>query len=94
MYAANYGAIPITHDNFIDRSIFKPYNLIQMKALTMIFNKAHTQEFYNYILEAIKIFDDKEKFNKIIDKTRSQKFSWDEGAKEYKALYTRLIKGK
>ncbi|HOV92646.1 MAG TPA: glycogen/starch synthase [Candidatus Kapabacteria bacterium] len=94
MYAANYGAIPITHDNFIDRSIFKPYNPDTNEGFTMIFNKAHTQEFYNYILEAIKIFDDKETFNKIIDKTRSQKFSWDEGAKEYKALYTRLIKGK
>ena len=94
MYATNYGAIPIVHDYFVDKSVFKPYSTENNKGFAMIFNKNNPKELQNYILEAIKIFDDKETLNKVIDIARSQKFSWNEGAKAYKSLYTRLIKGK
>ncbi|MEN6294504.1 MAG: hypothetical protein ABFD61_00070, partial [Chloroherpetonaceae bacterium] len=94
MYAANYGAIPIVNDYFIDRKIFKPYDPKKNDGFAMIFKKEDKPQLYDYIREALKIFDDKDSLNQIIENARSQKFSWKEGAKEYKSLYTRLIKGK
>ncbi|HAW07937.1 MAG TPA: hypothetical protein DCW42_02025 [Bacteroidetes bacterium] len=94
MYAANYGAIPIVNDYFIDRKIFKPYDPKKNDGFAMIFKKEDKPQLYDYIREALKIFDDKDSLNEIIENARSQKFSWNEGAKEYKSLYTRLIKGK
>ena len=94
MYATNYGAIPIVNDYFIDKNIFKPYTPENNKGFAMIYNKNNPKELQNYIMEAIKIFDDKETLNNVIDIARSQKFLWNEGAKAYKSLYTRLIKGK
>ncbi len=92
MYAAKYGAIPVANDFYIDPSIIKPYD--GKKGFAILFNRNKVSEFYNAINKAIKIFEDKDTLNDLIQTASSQKYSWEPSAKEFKLLYTKLMKGK
>jgi starch synthase len=92
MYAAKYGSLPVANDFHIDTNVIKPFE--GKKGFALLFNRNKVAEFYNAIGKAIKIFEDKDTFNTLIQNASSQKFSWEPIAKEFKSLYTKLIKGK
>jgi len=90
-FAARYGAIPIANDFYIDRTLFKPID--EKKGFAILFDKNKVGEFHKAIEKAVKIFNNKETFNTIIESAVAQKFSWDNSAKEFKTIYTKLLKG-
>lgn len=92
-YAIRYGAIPVANDFYLDKNIVKPFDGSN-KGFAILFHRSNKNQFYEAVDKAIKIFEDKDTFNKLIENTKSIKFDWEPHAKEYKSLYTKLLKGK
>lgn len=93
-YAIKYGCVPVVDDFYLDKNIVKPFDEKTKKGHSLIFQKEDKNQFFNSIDKAIKIFDDKDTYNKLVENTQQHKFDWEPYAKEYKNLYTKLLKGK
>lgn len=93
-YAIKYGCVPVVDDFYLDKNIVKPYDEKTKKGHSIIFQRKDKKQFFESIEKAIKIFDDKDTFNRLIENTQLHKFDWEPYAKEYKNLYTKLLKGK
>lgn len=94
MFASKYGTLPVANNFYLDTNVIKPFDEKNNKGFALTFQRDNTKELYNTVNKAIKIFEDKDTFNTLIERAKSQNFSWDHSAKEYKALYTKLVKGK
>lgn len=92
--AAKYGSIPLTNDYFVDQNILKPYDEKSGKGFTLLFHRNKLKELHNTISKAIKIFEDKDTLITLGERGNSQNFTWENPAKEYKQIYTKLHKGK
>jgi len=93
-YSIRYGCIPVADDFYLDKNIVKPYDQKTKKGHSFIFQRKDKNTFFEAIEKAIKIFEDKDTFNKLVENTQQHKFDWEPYAKEYKNLYTKLLKGK
>mgnify|MGYP001369305251 FL=1 len=59
--------------------------------MRFLFNKYSGKEFLEVIKTAIKIYEDKDKWNKILRNGMSLDFSWKVSAKKYTSLYKALV---
>jgi starch synthase len=89
MYSLRYGTVPVVRntgglaDTIID---YKKPN-----GNGFLFNKYSSKEFLEVIKTALKIYEDKDKWNKILRNGMALDFSWKVSAKKYTALYKALV---
>ncbi len=93
-FAIRYGSLPVVNDFYLDKTLVKQYDEKSTEGYSFIFKRSDKQSLISAINSSLKIFDDKDTFNQLIENTHSQKFDWAPNAKEYKNLYTKLLKGK
>lgn len=89
MYALRYGTIPIVRSTggLIDtvRDVrYRNGNGIR-------FNEAETSDVVKAIIRGIKLYQNKDRFIKIVDRTFDADFSWNASAANYEKLYMELI---
>ncbi|OGU59515.1 MAG: hypothetical protein A2X64_08360 [Ignavibacteria bacterium GWF2_33_9] len=92
--AAKYGTIPVINDYFADKKILQPYDENADEGFTIFFQKDIVKELNPIFDKIVKIFEDKDTLMTLAERGYSQNFSWEKSAKEYKQLYTKLLKGK
>jgi len=89
MYSLRYGTVPVVRntgglaDTIVD---YKKPN-----GNGFLFNKYSSKEFIEVIKTAVKLYQDKDKWNKILRNGMSLDFSWKVSAKKYTTLYKSLV---
>ncbi len=95
MYSMRYGTIPIVRrtgglaDTVIDAT---PENLEQQGLATgFVFEKEDSRELLQTIKRALQAFRDKNTWRKLQQNCMNRDFSWKNSAKQYIALYSKLV---
>ncbi len=92
LYAMRYGTVPIVRNTGGLRDTVKQFNEDTLEGTGIIFNDCLEDAVIWGIKEGVRLYKDKEKWNKLITNCMEQDFSWDESAKKYCELYEKLIK--
>jgi len=98
LYSLKYGTVPVARktgglaDTIVDCD---ERNLKKGSATGFLFTDYDAREFLSAIKRALRSYQNKEKWNRLMLTGMSQDWSWDRSAKEYLKLYKRTIeKGK
>ena len=86
MIAMRYGCVPVV------RAAGGLNDTVQNGETGFVFEKPHHMSLMASIKSAIKVYGDKEKWQKLQRVGMAQDFSWQNSAKQYLALYQSLIK--
>ncbi|OAM92557.1 starch synthase [Pelosinus fermentans] len=92
LIAMRYGCLPIVREIGGLRDTVRSYNqeICEGNGFTFVNYNAH--EMADTINWALKTFQDKECWNKIVKNAMLSDYSWQKSAKEYKEMYQKLIK--
>jgi starch synthase len=86
MIAMRYGCVPIA------RAAGGLNDTVKHNETGFVFEKAHHMTLMGAIRNSIKVFSDREQWQKIQRAGMSQDFSWEASAREYLKLYVSLVK--
>jgi starch synthase len=92
LIAMRYGCLPIVREIGGLRDTVRSYNqeICEGNGFTFVNYNAH--EMADTINWALRTFQDKECWNKIVKNAMQSDYSWQKSAKEYKEMYQKLIK--
>lgn len=85
MIAMRYGTVPIVRQTGGLKDTVK-HNLTGL-----VFTKYNTLEMTKILQSALKLYKNKAKIKKMVNRDMNQDFSWDKSAKEYLNLYKKLL---
>ena len=91
MYSLTYGTVPIVRETGGLADTVVKYNEKTEEGTGFVFKKYDVKEMMKEIKRAVKLFDDKKTWNKIIKSGMKQDFSWDVSAKGYIELYKSML---
>jgi starch synthase len=92
MYSLAYGTVPIVRLTGGMKDIATQFNEKTQKGNSFTFNKYLGSEFLDAIKQALKTYENKEIWSKIIENGMNQDYSWKETVSEYDEIYRFLIK--
>lgn len=94
MIAMRYGSVPIVRETGGLKDTVLPYNKYTGEGTGFSFYEKSSYILKDVIFEAIDLFDNnKEEWNKLIERDLEQDFSLDKTAKDYIKLYEQIIGG-
>jgi starch synthase len=94
MIAMHYGALPIVHHvgglvDTVDQEInFDP---MAKRGYGIVFSRPTVRSFFKAFGQAMELYDNKPRYNRIAKHNMGCDFSWRESAKAYKALYGMIV---
>lgn len=91
MIAMSYGTIPIVRETGGLKDTVIPFNEETGKGTGFTFYAYSSYDMLDAVNRALKVYDDKKNFAKLIKNAISGDYSWTKSAKEYLDLYTELI---
>ncbi len=91
LYAMRYGAVPIVRNTGGLRDTVNHFDENTMQGEGIVFNDCLESAVIWGIEEAVRLYNDKEKWNTIVKNGMNKDFSWEASAKEYNKLYKTLI---
>lgn len=91
MYSLMYGTVPIVRETGGLADTVKAYNGKNSDSNGFMFKKYDTEEMVREIKRALKIFQDKDEWTKIIKNGMKSDFSWNSSAKKYVELYKTVV---
>ena len=91
MYSLMYGTVPIVRETGGLADTVKSYNKNKSEANGFMFKKYNAEEMLKEIKKALKIFQNKEEWKRIIKNGMKSDFSWNSSAKKYVELYKTVI---
>ncbi len=91
MYSLMYGTVPVVRETGGLADTVKVYNEKNTDGNGFMFKKYNTEEMIKEIKRALKIFQDKEEWTKIIKNGMKSDFSWNSSAKKYVELYKTVV---
>ncbi len=89
MYAMRYGTIPIVRSVGGLKDTVK--DIDEGEGYGIRFDEFNLQEAEHAIVRAIQLYQDKEKFSKVVSRIIKLDYSWNSSAKEYITMYNELI---
>lgn len=92
MISLRYGTIPIVRETGGLADSIVPYNPETGKGNGISFHSVNAQDMLGAIKRAIKLFWDKEQWNKLVANGMKSDFSWKTSSKEYLKLYREMMK--
>ena len=94
MYSLRYGTLPVVHavGGLRDTVFEETPDSITVKANGFVFANAIAEELHAAIQRAIALFHHKDQWKKLQLNAMSTDFSWDASAKEYLAIYEKMVK--
>ncbi len=92
LYALKYGTIPIVRytGGLADTIVRLNGNFDE--GTGFVFKKYEVEDMMKEIKRAVKLYQDKESWVKLMKNAMSQDFSWHASAKKYVELYKKLLK--
>lgn len=91
LIALRYGSIPIVRETGGLKDTVTPYNEYNETGNGFGFKNYRFEELLNIIKYALKIYENKDKWNNIVRQAMSADNSWEKSAKEYIEIYNKLI---
>lgn len=92
MIAMRYGTLPVVRTTGGLQDTVKNYNSKTQEGTGFVFKKYQAKEFLSAIERALKVFQDKKTWLKLIKRTMSQDFSWSKSARQYLKIYLKTLK--
>ncbi len=92
MIAMRYGALPLVRETGGLKDTVTPYNMYDNSGTGFSFTNFNAHELKNVMFMAMKTYDDKVVWNKLVKQAMEMDFSWNQSAKKYVSLYKKLIK--
>jgi starch synthase len=91
MYSLKYGTVPIVRETGGLADTVIRFNEKRKEGTGFVFKKYDAKEFLSEIKRALKVFDDKETWEKIVKAGMKSDFSWHSSAKKYVDLYKTIL---
>jgi starch synthase len=91
MYSLNYGTIPIVRETGGLADTVIKFNEKTKEGNGFVFKNYNAAEFLSEIKRALKIYQDKETWDKIVRTAMKEDFSWHSSAKKYIELYKKIL---
>ena len=91
LFELRYGSIPIVRETGGLKDTVTPYNEYDETGNGFGFKNYRFEELLNIIKYALKIYENKDKWNNIVRQAMSADNSWEKSAKEYIEIYNKLI---
>jgi len=91
MYSLNYGTIPVVRETGGLADTVKKFNDKSKEGTGFMFAKYNANEFFSEIKRALKVYNDKDTWNKIVRSGMKEDFSWHSSAKKYIDLYKTIL---
>ncbi len=91
MYSLNYGTIPIVRETGGLADTVKKFNEKTKEGNGFVFKKYSADELLSEIKRALKLYKDKETWNKLVKAAMKEDFSWHSSAKKYIELYKTIL---
>ncbi len=92
MIAMRYGSIPVVRETGGLKDSVKPFNPDNGEGTGYTFYSYNAHDMLNAIWRAVGCYyDDKASWNKLVNNAMTTDFSWSRSAKDYKALYDKII---
>lgn len=88
LISLRYGTVPIVRETGGLKDTVTPYNEFMEDGVGFSFKNYNAHEMLNTINYALKIYTNKDKWNKLIKRGMSQDNSWKHSANRYKELYS------
>ena len=91
MYSLNYGTVPIVRETGGLADTVKRFSEKSKDGNGFVFKKYNAEEFLSEVKRAIKVYQDKETWDKIVRAGMKEDFSWHSSAKKYIELYKTIL---
>ncbi|PAT01835.1 hypothetical protein CI105_04950 [Candidatus Izimaplasma bacterium ZiA1] len=89
-----YGTIPLVRNTGGLKDTVEPLDFFSLNGDGFMFNNYTAKDLMNKIVEAIKIYKQKDIWNRLIKRGLKNDFSWNNSAISYEKLYRKLIENK
>ncbi|ABR49096.1 glycogen/starch synthase, ADP-glucose type [Alkaliphilus metalliredigens QYMF] len=90
LIALRYGTVPIVRETGGLKDTIQYYDEVSKEGNGFTFTNYNAHDMFNTIKEAIRLYPDKRKFNKVVRNAMNTKVGWEESAKTYLKLYRSL----
>ena len=91
LMSLRYGTVPIVRETGGLRDTVQPYNQYESTGTGFSFTNYNAHDMMNVINLAKKVYyEDKQEWNRIIDRGMAADFSWNASARQYEDLYRTL----
>lgn len=94
LIALRYGTIPIVRETGGLKDTIQSYNEIEDTGNGFSFSNYNAHDMLHVIEYALKVYSDKKKWKKLIERAMKTNYSWEKSADEYYKLYEKLIEEK
>jgi starch synthase len=91
LIAMRYGCLPIVREIGGLRDTVRPFNEQTCEGNGFTFVNYNAHEMLDTINRALKVFQDKECWNKVVKSAMNSDYSWQQSASQYKDVYQKLI---
>lgn len=91
LFSMRYGTVPIVRETGGLKDTVVSYNVFTKEGTGFSFTNYNAHEMKDAVARAIEIYKDKEEWEQLVKRCMSQDFSWQNSAKEYKALYESIM---
>jgi starch synthase len=91
MYSLKFGAVPVVRETGGLADTVNRFNERTGEGTGFMFKKYDPKEFIKEIRRAVKVFDDKKAWIKIMKSGMKSDFSWNSSAKKYVDLYKTIL---
>ncbi|MDR7869667.1 MAG: glycogen synthase GlgA [Tissierellaceae bacterium] len=91
LIALRYGTIPVVREVGGLKDTVIPYNEYTGEGNGFSFANFNAHELLSTIKRALSLYQDKDKWNKLVNQAMEAKHDWDESSKEYLKLYSSLM---
>lgn len=91
LQALRYGTIPLVHATGGLVETVQNYDAKTENGTGFVFKKFEPEEMVKTVERAVKLFQDKKRWLKLMKNAMKQDFSWDVAAEKYSKLYSRLV---
>ncbi len=90
IFSMRYGTVPIVRETGGLKDTVIPYNQYAETGTGFSFANYNAHEMKDAIVRAMAVYQDKDKWNRLVRQCMQQDFSWDHSAMEYKGLYEQI----
>lgn len=94
LYSLAYGTIPIVRSTGGLADTVEEFDVESNTGTGFIFRKLDSLELFQVIKRAVKVYQNKEKWSRLIQNAMKRNFSWTSSARKYVKLYQKLVNTK
>ncbi len=91
IFSMRYGTVPIVRETGGLKDTVTPYNVFTREGTGFSFTNYNAHEMKGAVERALEVYKNKDEWENIVKTCMAQDFSWSNSAREYLALYEKII---